>query len=121
LFLATKGRELDLALRLAEEERSARGDVYTEDAYAWVLYRLGRFGEARAAIDRAARLGTQDAQILFHQGAIHLASGDARGQNLIDQALALNPGFDLGGDLVGRSHEARRITTASAEAPALRP
>jgi tetratricopeptide (TPR) repeat protein len=98
LFLATKNKKLDLALELAEQERSARGDVYTLDTYAFVLYRLGRLEGARAAIDRAARLGTEDAQILFHQGTIHLASGDANGKELIKKALALNPGFDSEND-----------------------
>jgi tetratricopeptide (TPR) repeat protein len=98
LFLASKNRDGDQALRLIEEERRARGGVYVDDAYAWALYRAGRFDEARQASAQALRLGTHDARLLFHAGAIALADGErAQGRQWIGQALALNPAFDLSG------------------------
>ncbi|MEO7330509.1 MAG: tetratricopeptide repeat protein, partial [Minicystis sp.] len=75
LFYATKDRDLDDALRLIEAEKKARDDLYTEDALAWILYRKGRFAEARAASESALSLGTKDARLLYHAGAIKLGSG----------------------------------------------
>jgi tetratricopeptide (TPR) repeat protein len=96
-FYAVKNRDVDEALQLVEEERRSRGGVYVEDVYAWVLYRAGRFPEARRASDRASQLGTRDARLLYHAGAIRVAAGDAAGLELIERALALNPGFDVTG------------------------
>jgi tetratricopeptide (TPR) repeat protein len=105
LFLATRGERPAEAVRLAEEERTVRDDVYTEDTYAWALYRAGRLGEADEAAARATRLGTPDARLLFHAGAIQLAQGHRReGTNLLRRALRLNPGFDRVG-----AAEARRL------------
>ena len=77
LFLATKGRDADLALRSAEAELHVRGDIYTDDTYAWALYRTGRLAEADKAITHALRLGTKDARLLYHAGAIRFARGNA--------------------------------------------
>ncbi len=104
LFLATKDRERERALQLAEAERTVRDDQYTEDAWAWALYRADRLAEARAASDRATQLGTRDAKLLYHAGAIRLAAGEAQGRKLVLRALALNPHFDLTG-----ASEARRL------------
>jgi tetratricopeptide (TPR) repeat protein len=98
LFYATKGKNAPDALALAGEEMKARGDVYTEDAYAWALYRAGKIGDARRVIDHARRLGTKDARLVYHQGAIHLAAGDvALGTKLVKDALAMNAAFDTDG------------------------
>jgi len=95
LMFSTLNRNADSALALAERERRARGDIYTEDALAFALYRVGRHAEAREAIARARRLGTPDARLLFHEGAILLASGDAKlGRKTLKAALELNPHFD---------------------------
>jgi len=95
LFLATRGERVEEALQLAGAERQARPDLYSDDTYAWALYRAGRLDEARAASDRSLRLGTPDARLLYHAGAIRLAAGErAAGLALVRRALALNPGFD---------------------------
>lgn len=109
LFYATKTRDIDEALRLLEEERKSRGGVYVDDAYAWGLYRAGRIAEARAASDRALRLGTKDARLLYHAGAIRMADGDQTGgRKLVEEALTLNPGYDWTG-----AAEARRLLDAT--------
>ncbi len=98
LFFATKDREHDEAVRLAQEERKNRDDIYTEDALAWALYRAGKIPEARAASEKATALGTPDARLLYHAGAIKIAAGDkAAGQKLVQEALALNAAFDVTG------------------------
>ena len=96
LFLASKNRHAGEALRLLDEERRSRGGIYMDDAYAWALYRADRIDEAVRASAQALRLGTRDARLLYHAGAIEFAAGNrVRGRQLITQALALNPGFDL--------------------------
>jgi tetratricopeptide (TPR) repeat protein len=109
LLYSTRDEKPHEALRLAEEERATRGDPYTDDALAWALYRNGRYDEARTAIDRARRYGTNDARLLFHQGAIYVASGDrAKGRKLVARALAQNPKFDRRGEAEARKLLASR-------------
>jgi tetratricopeptide (TPR) repeat protein len=92
---ATLGRNKERALELARAERATRGDIYTEDALAWALYRNGAFELALASIERARRLGTRDARLLFHHGAILIALGrTSAGRALVEQALARNPKFE---------------------------
>lgn len=64
------------ALALARNEVSRRQDIYTLDAYAWALHSAGQFNEARIQIERALESGIQDAQLLYHAGAIALAQND---------------------------------------------
>ncbi|WP_437936153.1 hypothetical protein [Sorangium sp. So ce341] len=109
LYYATKRLERDEAVRLAAAERAVRGDIYTEDTLAWALYRAGRLSEARAASDRALALGTRDARLLYHAGAIRIALGDLdRGERLVRAALDLNPGFDWTGAAEAEQLLARR-------------
>ena len=104
LFYAVKNRHVDEALRLIEEERAVRGGIHVDDAYAWALYRSGRMAEARKASARAIRLGTKEARLLYHAGAIHIASGDAAGgRKLVRQALTLNRHFDWTGAAEARA------------------
>jgi tetratricopeptide (TPR) repeat protein len=105
LFWATRNERAAEALALAEAEKKVRGDVATEDAYAWALYRNGRFDEARAAIDRALSHGTQEARLLYHAGAIRIAQGDVKqGRAMVVRAIALQPHFDVTG-----AAEAKRL------------
>lgn len=98
LFLSAHERDPELALSLAEREAKKRGDVYTHDALGWALFRKGRLEDARAALDRANRLGTRDASLWFHWGAVKLAQGEkAAGKKLLRDALAQNPAFDVAG------------------------
>jgi tetratricopeptide (TPR) repeat protein len=108
LFYATKNLAIDQAVRLIDEERASRGGIYVDDTYAWVLYRAGRIDEARRASDRALRLGTPDARILYHAGAIQIAAGVPAGRTLVERALAINPRFDVTG-----AAEAQALLTAT--------
>jgi tetratricopeptide (TPR) repeat protein len=110
-FYAAKNRNIDEALKLIDEERATRGGIYVDDIYAWVLHRAGRTAEARKASDRALRLGTRDARLLYHAGAIRIASGDeAAGRKLVQQAIELNRGFDRTG-----STEAQLLLESSSQ------
>jgi tetratricopeptide (TPR) repeat protein len=104
LMYSTRKTNAVESLHWAEEERAARGDIYTEDALAWALYRNGRYADAEAAIRRARRYGTQDARLLFHEGAIEKALGHRqKGNALLGAALALNPQFDVTGAAEARA------------------
>ena len=94
LFLSTKDRSPEEALRLAREEYEARKDVVTEDALAWALFRAGKIKEAKASITRARRLGTKDARLMYHHGAILVASGSASigADNLVLSISQARPG-----------------------------
>jgi hypothetical protein len=60
--------------------------------------------EARKIIDEARRHGTNDARLVYHQGAIHIAAGDiALGKKLVTDALAHNPKFDSAGEAEARA------------------
>jgi tetratricopeptide (TPR) repeat protein len=109
MFFATEDRDIGEALTAIEAEVKVRGDVYTHDAYAWALYRAGKLEAAKAESDKAMRLGTKDALLLYHAGAIQAASGDKRGLDRVRQALKLSPMFQARGAL-----EARALLKASA-------
>jgi tetratricopeptide (TPR) repeat protein len=101
LFLSTKGRsaaEAEDALALARKEYEVRKDITSEDALAWAYYRTGRIAEAKACILKARRLGTPDARLMFHEGAIRIAAGDVKqGKMLVAAAIKKNPAFDATG------------------------
>lgn len=88
LFWSTKGTHADEAVALARKEYEVRKDVYTEDALAWALYRSGKLAEASEHVVHARRLGTPDARLVYHEGAIRIATGDAaKGRALVATAV----------------------------------
>ena len=95
LFLADHG-EPEAALDAAEAEWERWRSVHVADAYAWALFRNGRFGEAAVASDRALSLGTHDALFLFHAAMIrHTLGDDDAALTLIAEALHRNPNFSI--------------------------
>jgi tetratricopeptide (TPR) repeat protein len=96
LLWADQNIKLDEALAIAESEYSARKDIYTAEAYAWCLYRKGRFAEANTAIEKATSLKTKDARLLYHAGMIEKGLGNNKeAARLLKTALELDPKFDL--------------------------
>ena len=82
------------AYAIARRELTARDDIFTEDTLAWAAAMDGRWGEARVAIRKALRLGTENALLQYHAGAIALHFGDrAEAARRFQAALALNPSF----------------------------
>ena len=70
LYLATRGRQVETALRLARKELVDRQDIFTHDAMAWALAAAGQFHEAEGHMLRALAEGTQDARLFYHAGFI---------------------------------------------------
>ena len=101
LFLSTRNKSAadnEESLKLAREEYETRKDIASEEALAWALYRTGNVADAKASIIRARRLGTPDARLMFHEGAIRIAAGEtAKGTALVKAALKRNPAFDRDG------------------------
>lgn len=114
-FWATEGKNAEEAVRLIERELEARAGLYSRDVYAWALHRAGRHADAKREIERATRLGTPDALLLYHAGAIAIANGDVdRGLASVERALSLSPRFQPTGareaaELL-REHRARRAS-----------
>ena len=78
LFLATRGRDPDVALRLAEEELKIRRDVYTLDALAWAQSAKGDAAEAWKTMRSALASGAADARLYLHAAAIAAQAGENR-------------------------------------------
>jgi tetratricopeptide (TPR) repeat protein len=96
LFYADHDMKLPEALALAQKELEVRHDVYTSDALAWAYLKNNRLEDARANIEEALRLGTQDALMEFHAGMIYANLGDrAKAIVHLQRALAINPHFHV--------------------------
>lgn len=81
-------------LALAQRELDYRRDVYAYDVLAWNLFRNRSYDAAREAIDKALRLGTQDAKLFYHAGMIYRALGEnQKAKDFLQRALATNPHF----------------------------
>lgn len=78
-YLAESGQQLPLALKMIERATRLRENVPTFlDTHAWVLYKMGRYDQAKKvmqqaiSLDRSKRGGT----LQFHYGEILWALGD---------------------------------------------
>jgi len=82
------------ALDLARHAYEQRPTIFAADTLAWALHRSGDDREADRFAHEALRLGSRDARILYHAGAIADALGDTgRARELLTQALAGSPAF----------------------------
>lgn len=96
LFYSNHDRHVAEALELAGKELTVRKDIYGYDAYAWALYKNGRYSQAAEAMDQALKLGTQDALLDYHAGIIYAGlSNSERAETFLREALSINPHFDL--------------------------
>lgn len=96
LVLADHNRDLPLALNLMQAEIPVRGDVYTWDAFAWVLFKSGRVEEAKAASLKAVKRGTPEPLFYYHASKIADASGDqVAAREYSNKLNLLNPRFDF--------------------------
>ena len=96
LYYAQRHTHPSDALTMARVDLAKQGDeIYADDTMAWVLAEAGRWSEARTYAERAVRLGTQDAQVQYHAGAIAMETGHpAEARERLETAMRLNPSFD---------------------------
>jgi tetratricopeptide (TPR) repeat protein len=81
------------ALAAARAEWSRRHSILAADALGWALHAAGRDRAALMHARLATRLGTQDARLLFHRGAIEAAVGHAAdARSHLRRALRLDDG-----------------------------
>jgi tetratricopeptide (TPR) repeat protein len=64
------------ALQTGEQEIARRQDVHTLHAYAWALYKNGRYPEAKKQMNTILKVGTREASIFRHAGEIELKLGN---------------------------------------------
>jgi len=90
LYLATRGTQPDLALRLSKAELDTRQDIFTRDAVAWAAYRKGDLQTAQDNSQAALSEGTKDARLFYHAGIIAAVSGHTtESQAYLNEAKAL--------------------------------
>ncbi len=84
LFLASASNEptsLSQSLILAKNEMALRQDIFTQDTYAWALWRNGHRQTAYEVIHQALIHGTPDARLYLHAGIIAAGIGDVDNAN----------------------------------------
>ena len=69
-------RELDTALKLAQNELKQRKDIEGYDVLAWTLYKLKRYQEAGKAMQQAMRMGIKEPGFYFHAAMIEHKLGN---------------------------------------------
>ena len=86
---------MDEALTIAESEHATRKDIYGSDISHGLIYKNGRYAEAKGAIDDALHLKTRDAKLYYHAGMIAAALGDKPRSIHILMSAKINPLFDV--------------------------
>ena len=88
------GLDAERVVEQAQAAYAARPTVYAADVLAWALYRAGRADEAWSYSQEALSLGTRDAQLHYHAGAIAMARGDQEAaREHLQTVLEINPYF----------------------------
>lgn len=70
LHYADNNENLDRALELALLDSEGTEDIYAYDTLAWVYFKMGETAKAEEAMNKALRLGTEDAILYYHAGMI---------------------------------------------------
>jgi tetratricopeptide (TPR) repeat protein len=84
------------ALRIARLQIENRHDVWTLDAYAWALYANRRYDEAGQQMEKAIDIGTRNAVLYYHAGAIEAAIGQkSEASRFLQESLDLNPASEV--------------------------
>jgi tetratricopeptide (TPR) repeat protein len=89
---AQEGKDLDVALGMAEKAKSLEPDVPTiTDTLAWVMYMRGNYANATPLLQECVQKTPDSAQFRYHLGMTLLASGQkAKGKEQLEAALRLN-------------------------------
>lgn len=92
IYYIDNDHEPQVALRIARLVIRNRHDVWALDAYAWALYANGKYTEASQQVEKALAIGTRDAVLYYHAGAIEAALGKKTEASLyLRESLDLNP------------------------------
>jgi len=95
-FYADHDMKLAESLELAKRELDYRKDIYAYDLLAWSLYKNDKVEEACDAMEKALKLGTQDAKLFFHAGMIYHRLGEKeKAKQYLAKAIATNPHFHV--------------------------
>ena len=89
---AQEGKDLDVALGMAEKAKSLEPDVATiTDTLAWVMYKRGNYANAMPLLQECVQKAPDSAQFHYHLGMTLLASGQkAKSKEQLEAALRLN-------------------------------
>jgi len=89
---AQEGKDLDVALGMAEKAKSLEPDVATiTDTLAWVMYKRGNYANAMPLLQECVHKSPDTAQFHYHLGMTLLAAGQkAKGREQLEAALRLN-------------------------------
>jgi tetratricopeptide (TPR) repeat protein len=89
---AQEGKDLDVALGMAEKAKSLEPDVATiTDTLAWVMYKRGNYANAMPLLQECVHKSPDTAQFHYHLGMTLLAAGQkAKGKEQLEAALRLN-------------------------------
>ncbi len=95
LHYADNNKNLDRALELALLDSKDNEDIYAYDTLAWVYYKIGDLAKAEDAMNKALRLGTQDALLYYHAGMIlYKQDNVAKAKEYLGLAVSSNQQFD---------------------------
>jgi len=90
LYLATRNQDIERAVKLAQQELTNWGDVFTHDALAWALAAAGRTTEAQQHMHQALSEGTADARLYLHAGVIAALNNDNKqARRWLEEATAI--------------------------------
>ena len=99
------------ALQVAQHEIGVRHDVWTLDAYAWALYRTGRYADADTQMQKALAVGIRSSQLFDHAGNVALKlHKQPEAEHYFESALLVDPGSEYAAD-------ARKTLASFAVAP----
>lgn len=91
LYYADHANNFSKALQIGELEAARRRDVHTLDAYAWALYKNGRYVGAKEQMDLLLKVGVHEAVIFYHAGEIELRLGNnTQAEHYFREAAELN-------------------------------
>jgi tetratricopeptide (TPR) repeat protein len=80
-FLSVRGENLEKAEAMSKKSNEIRpGQSSFEDTYAWILYKMGKFEDARTWLQKAIENGgSASGTILEHMGDVLFKLGDSKG------------------------------------------
>jgi tetratricopeptide (TPR) repeat protein len=91
LYYADRRNSSAEALSIAARDAETRHDSETLDAYAWALFRSGKFAEAKIRMDRALSPGVRKGSYFCHARQIAAALQDADAVKRFEKELAALP------------------------------